>query len=96
MLETVVTEFATTSSNDGSTMSIGKGLVAIGAGISMIGGMTVGLGQGYSAGKTVEAIGRNPEVMAKVRTTMIIGAAIAESSAIYALVISILLIFVFQ
>lgn len=75
---------------------IGRGLVAIGAGIAMVGASGVGAGQGYATGKAAEAVGRNPEVEAKIRTTQILGMAIAESSAIYALIISILLIFVFN
>lgn len=66
----------------------------IGAGIAGIGLLGAGIGQGYAAGKASEAVGRNPEAEGKIRNMMIIGAAIAESSALYALVISILLIFV--
>lgn len=68
---------------------------AIGAGIAMIGGAGAGIGQGYAAGKAAEAISRNPEAESKIRSIMIIGAAIAESSALYSLVVSIVLLFVF-
>lgn len=71
------------------------GLVAIGAGLAAIGGIGTGLGQGYAAGKAVEAVGRNPEAEAAIRKMLILGLAITESAAIYALVIAILLIFVF-
>jgi F-type H+-transporting ATPase subunit c len=40
------------------------------------------------------ALGRNPEAEGAIRTTMIIGAALAEAVAIYAFVIAIILIFV--
>ncbi len=66
----------------------------IGAGIASIGLLGAGIGQGYAAGKAAEAVGRNPEAEAKIRNMMIVGAAIAESSALYSLVVSILLIFV--
>nr|WP_255558992.1 ATP synthase F0 subunit C [Mycoplasma sp. Ms02] len=62
----------------------------------MIGVLGTGAGQGYAAGKASEAVGRNPEAEKKIRSMMIIGMAIAESSAIYAFVISILLFFVFK
>lgn len=44
------------------------------------------LGEGYLIGKAFEAMGRNPEIQDALFTRMIIGAAIAESTAIYALV----------
>ncbi len=66
----------------------------MGAGIAMIAGIGVGVGQGYAAGKASEAVARNPEAESKIRLMMIVGCAIAETSAIYALIIAILLIFV--
>lgn len=75
---------------------ISKGLVAVGAGLAMFGASGVGAGQGVATGKAAEAVGRNPEVEAKIRTTLIMGMAITESSALYSLIISILLIFVYN
>ncbi|MDR0739299.1 MAG: ATP synthase F0 subunit C [Mycoplasmataceae bacterium] len=66
----------------------------IGAGLAAIGGLGAGMGQGYAAGKACEAIARNPEMESRVRTMLIVGAAIAETSAIYALIVALLLIFV--
>ena len=76
-------------------VSIGHGLVGVGAGLAMVGASGVGAGQGIAAGRAADAVGRNPEAEAKIRLMMIVGAGIAESSAIYALIISILLLFVF-
>ena len=67
---------------------------AIGAGLSLIAGIGPGIGEGYAVGKACEAIGRQPESKGAVTSTMIMGCAIAETTGIYALVISILLIFV--
>ena len=75
---------------------IGRGLVAIGAGLAVLTGMMTGIGQGYAAGKAVEAVGRNPEAENKIRSMLIFGAAIAETCAIYGMLIAILLIFVFN
>ena len=75
---------------------IGRGLVAIGAGLAVLTGMMTGIGQGYAAGKAVEAVGRNPEAENKIRSMLILGAAIAETCAIYGMLIAILLIFVFN
>lgn len=71
-----------------------KGLAYLGAGIAMIAGLGVGGGQAYIGGKAAEAIAKNPESESKVRIMLIISAAISESSAIYSLIIAILLIFV--
>lgn len=45
------------------------------------------IGEGYLIGKALEAMGRNPEISGDLFTKMIIGVAMAESSAIYALVL---------
>ncbi len=66
----------------------------IGAGLAMLGALGTGIGQGYAAGKASEAVARNPEAESKVRTMMIVGCAIAETAAIYSLIVAILLIFV--
>lgn len=66
----------------------------IGAGVTMIAGSTVGIGQGYIFGKAVEAIARNPEVEKQVFKLIFIGSAVSESTAIYGLLISFILIFV--
>ena len=75
---------------------IGRGLIAVGAGLAVMTGMMTGAGQGYAAGKAVEAVGRNPEAENKIRSMLILGAAIAETCAIYGMLIAILLMFVFQ
>jgi len=66
----------------------------LGAGIAALGTLGTAIGQGYAAGKAVEAVARNPEAESKIRTTLIVGDAIAETSAIYSLIIAILLIFI--
>lgn len=64
------------------------------AGIAIgVGGLGPGIGIGLAVGGAMLAIGRNPEAEAAVRTTMIIGAALAEAIAIYAFVIAVILIF---
>ena len=75
---------------------IGRGLIAVGAGVAVMTGMMTGLGQGFAAGKAVEAVGRNPEAEGKIRSMLILGAAIAETCAIYGMLIAFLLMFVFQ
>ena len=71
------------------------GCCALGAGICMgVGALGPGIGEGNAVSKACEAIGRQPESKGAVTSTMIMGCAIAETTGIYALVISILLLFV--
>lgn len=65
---------------------------ALGAGIAMIAGIGPGIGQGYAAGKGVEAVGRQPEARGPITLTMLLGQAVAETTGIYALIIALLLI----
>lgn len=68
-----------------STLAAGLaiGLGAIGPGIAI----------GLLAAKGLEAIGRNPEAAPVVQTNMILAIVFAEAIAIYALVVSMLLLF---
>ncbi len=77
-------------------MDIARGLVAIGAGLSIMTGMMTGIGQGFAAGKAVEAVGKNPEAAGQIRTMLIVGCALAETCAIYGMLIAFILIFVFK
>ena len=71
------------------------GCCALAAGICMgIGAIGPGIGEGNAVSKACEAIGRQPESKGDVTSTMLFGCAIAETTGLYALVISILLIFV--
>lgn len=76
-------------------MSIGEGLVAIAAGLAVMTGLFASLGQGIAAGKAVEAVGKNPEAETEIRTMLMLGAGIAETAAIYGLLIAFLLLFVY-
>ncbi|MBS5788364.1 ATP synthase F0 subunit C [Clostridioides mangenotii] len=66
---------------------------AIGAGLAVMTGIGAGIGQGYAAGKASEAVGNQPEAKGDIMSTLLLGDAIAESSAIYGLVIAIILVF---
>ena len=70
-----------------------KGMAMLGAGIAMITGLGPGIGQGIAASKGAEAVGRNPEAAGKIRSIMVLGIAMAETTGIYALVIALILIF---
>jgi F-type H+-transporting ATPase subunit c len=65
----------------------------IAAGICMgVGTIGPSLGQGYIGGKACENLAKRPESAGIISRTMMIAMAFVESSAIYALVISLLLI----
>ena len=66
----------------------------IGAGIAALTGLGAGVGMGIATGKAVEATARQPEAVGKIRTMLLLGLAFAETTAIYGLLVSILLIFV--
>ena len=67
--------------------------VAIGAGVAVLTGIGAGIGIGIATGKAVEAIARQPEMAGQIRTTLILGAALSEATAIYGLVACIMIIF---
>ncbi len=76
-------------------VDVGTGLLAIGAGLSIgIAGAGSGIGEGQICARGVEGIARNPEAEAKIRNSMILGCALDETTGIYGLLISILIIFV--
>ena len=67
---------------------------AIGAGLAVgIAAIGPGIGEGFAAGKGVEAVGRQPEAQSKITTTMLMGQAVSETTGIYGLVVAILLMF---
>ncbi len=69
------------------------GCSAIGAGIAMVAGIGPGIGQGYAAGKGAEAVGRQPEARSTIMSTMLVGAAVAETTGIYGLIVAMILMF---
>jgi len=72
------------------------GLRYIGAGIAIgVGGAGPAIAIGMLSGKAMEALGRNPEAQPVIQTNMILGIAFAEAVAIYALVVAVMIGFVF-
>jgi F-type H+-transporting ATPase subunit c len=65
---------------------------SLGIGIAALGGA---LGQGRAASAALEGIARNPNAYDKLFTPMILGLALIESLVIYALVVSLILLFAF-
>ena len=67
---------------------------AVGAGLALIAGIGPGIGEGFAAGKTVEAIARQPELKGDLTSTMILGIALSETTGIYGFVTGLLRMFV--
>jgi F-type H+-transporting ATPase subunit c len=73
-----------------------KAACAIAAGICMgIGAIGPAMGEGRVVAAALEGMARQPEASGDLRSTMILGCAITESTGIYALVVALLLLFVF-
>ncbi len=60
-------------------------LTAIGLGLIVIG---AGIGIGIVGKGAMEAMGRQPEVLSKIQTAMIIAAALVEGVALFAIVLA--------
>jgi len=80
---------------EGAAVGSHKWVIYLTAGLCIsIAAFGTGLAQGRAIASAVEGISRNPSASGKIMTTMIVGLAMIESLAIYALVISLILLFV--
>ncbi|MCM8711652.1 ATP synthase F0 subunit C [Clostridium sp. SYSU_GA19001] len=68
------------------------GLMAIAAGIAVLVGVGAGISTGLSTGRAVEAIARQPEASGKITTALLLGNAFAEATAVYGLLIAIMIL----
>ena len=69
-----------------------EGLAAIGVGIAALSCIGAGLGMGLATAKSVDAIARQPGAFKQIRTSMLLGLAFCETTAIYGVFIAIMLI----
>ena len=71
-----------------------KAACAIGAGLCMgIGAIGPAIGEGNAVGKALEGMARQPESADNLRINMILGCAITETTGIYSLLVSFLILF---
>ena len=70
---------------------LGKG---IGAGLAMVAALGAGVGIGQVVNGALQAMGRNPDAAGLLQTNMILGIVFAETIAIYALVVALIILFV--
>ena len=77
---------------DNGATAVGIGLACIGAGLAVLTGIGPGIGEGNIAAHAMDAIARNPEVSKDIRSNMILGIALAETTGIYGFAIAILIL----
>ncbi len=70
------------------------GLRAIAAAICVAFGCLSAIGEALICSRALEGMSRNPEMADKLRSNMIVAVALDESTAIYTLIVAILIIFV--
>ncbi|MCL1952259.1 MAG: ATP synthase F0 subunit C [Oscillospiraceae bacterium] len=69
-------------------------LAVIGAAICMIACAGAGLGMGLATGHAVDAVARQPEASGKIQGVLLLGLALTESTAIYGLLVALIILFV--
>ena len=69
----------------GKTLAVAIAILAV---------MPSAIFEGVICAHAIDGISRNPDAYGKIRTTMILGCALTETTAIYALLVAILILFV--
>ena len=64
------------------------------AAIAVLGGTACAFGEAKIVSKAIEGMARNPEMAGQLRTSMILGCALDETTGIYALLVAILCLFI--
>jgi F-type H+-transporting ATPase subunit c len=76
------------------TGNLAIALICVGAGLSIgLAGLGAGIGIGNVGQGACMGLARNPEIQPKLMVFMILGMALAESCAIYGLVVSLILLY---
>ena len=67
-------------------------LMFIAAALAVFTGIGAGISIGKATATAVEATARQPEAASKIQTILLLGAALAEATAIYGLVVAIMIL----
>jgi F-type H+-transporting ATPase subunit c len=67
--------------------------IAIGAAIAVLTGLGAGIGIGLATCHACDAIARQPEAKGDINKALLLGCALAEATAVYGLLVAILIIF---
>lgn len=90
----VFAEEAAEAPKDEATLNY-YAFAAVACGLAIgLAGLGTGIGMGVGLSGATEGVARNPGASGKITTTLIIGLAMIESLAIYALVVALILLFV--
>ena len=77
--------------DNGANIGIGYGLGAIGAGLAALG---AGIGIGQIGANGLQSMARQPEIMADLRTNMILAIAFIEGTSFFGMVIGLLVLLI--
>ncbi|HSM55321.1 MAG TPA: ATP synthase F0 subunit C [Candidatus Sulfomarinibacteraceae bacterium] len=80
--------------DEATALVLVDGFKALGAGLAMMGVIGAGAGIGILAGGATQGIARNPDAAGTIQTNLILGIAFSEATAIYALVVALIILFV--
>ena len=69
-----------------------NGLVILAAALAVFTGIGAGISIGSATSKAVESVARQPEAAGKIQTILLLGAALAEATAIYGLVVALMIL----
>lgn len=72
------------------------GMIPLAAAIAVFTGAAAGIGIGIATSKAAESVARQPEASGKITTITVLGAALAEATAIYGFVIALILLLVYK
>ena len=79
---------------DASTANLLQAAAFLGAGISMgLGAIGSGVGSGFPGGQSCLGISRQPAATSKLTTNMLVGSAVCQTPAIFAMVVALILMF---
>ncbi len=67
-----------------------EGMKYLGAAIAVMTGFGSGIGEGMICSHAIDGMARNPQMFSKLRTSMILGCALDETTGIYGLVVAIM------
>ena len=66
-------------------------MTALGAALALIPALGAGIMMGFATAKATEAVARQPEASGKINSILLMGLALAESTAIYSFVIALII-----
>jgi len=69
-----------------------NGLALLAAAVAVFTGIGAGVSIGIATSKAAESVARQPEAAGKIQTILLLGAALAEATAIYGLIVAIMIV----